>query len=212
MIIIELSKRQKKIIDIVKKDQPITSQKIADKLNLTRSTLRPDLSVLTMAGILDARPRVGYFFTGKTKLSYVSDEISNIMVKDINSIPVVLDDKTTIYDAIVFMFLEDVGSIFVITDGYLSGVVSRKDIIKYTMGGMDSYEVPIGVIMSRMPNIVTVTPEESLLNAARKLIQHEIDALPVVELVDKDTNKYKVIGRITKTTITNVFVELGNEK
>ena len=137
--------------------------------------MRPDLSVLTMAGILDARPRVGYFFTGRTRLNYVSDEISDIMVEDIKSMPVVLDENTSIYDAIVFMFLEDVGSIYIIDNGILTGVVSRKDIIKYAMGGTDLYDVPIGVIMTRMPNIVSVKPDDTLLSAARKLINHQVD-------------------------------------
>ncbi|NWN98797.1 MAG: HTH domain-containing protein, partial [Bacillus sp. (in: Bacteria)] len=37
---IELSKRQEKIIEIVKENGPITGEHIADKLNLTRATLR----------------------------------------------------------------------------------------------------------------------------------------------------------------------------
>ena len=65
---IQLNERQEKIIEIVKKNQPITSEAIANKLSLTRATLRPDLAILTMAGILDARPKVGYFYTGKDKI------------------------------------------------------------------------------------------------------------------------------------------------
>ena len=61
MIQIQLSERQKKIIDIVKYNEPITSENIAKKLELTRGTIRPDLAKLTMSGILDARPKVGYF-------------------------------------------------------------------------------------------------------------------------------------------------------
>lgn len=67
---IELSDRQEKIIEIVKESGPITGEKIADRLNLTRATLRPDLAILTMAGFLDARPRVGYFYTGKAVPNY----------------------------------------------------------------------------------------------------------------------------------------------
>ncbi|GAA3321760.1 hypothetical protein GCM10020331_038920 [Ectobacillus funiculus] len=66
VITIELNKRQEQIIQIVKDNGPITGEAIADQLNLTRATLRPDLAILTMAGYLDARPRVGYFYTGKT--------------------------------------------------------------------------------------------------------------------------------------------------
>ena len=49
VIQIELTERQLKIIDIVKNNEPITSEDIAKHLNLTRATLRPDLSILTMS-------------------------------------------------------------------------------------------------------------------------------------------------------------------
>lgn len=210
VIDIQFSERQEKIIEIVKKNQPITGEAIASKINLTRSTLRPDFSLLTMVGILDARPRVGYFYTGKSSLSYISDEIKRILVDDVKALPVVLEESTSIYDAIVFMFLEDVGSIYITTDGILSGVISRKDIIRSVMGGTDLYKVPVGVIMTRMPNIVYIRPEDSLLSAAKKLIEREIDSLPVVEELEGDSKEYRVIGRVTKTTITRLFVELGN--
>ena len=207
---IQLSERQEKIIQIVKDNQPITSEAIASQLDLTRATLRPDLSILTMSGILDAKPKVGYFFTGRTKLSYVSDTIENIYVKDVLSVPVVLDESTILYDAIVFMFLEDVGSIYVTNEGILTGVVSRKDLLRNAIGGSDLQKVPIGVIMTRMPNIIYVTQNDKILSAAIKLIEHEIDSLPVVEETGGDKKILKVIGRITKTTITRLFVELGN--
>lgn len=207
--ILQLNERQEKIIDIVKRNQPITSEAIASQLNRTRSTLRPDLAILTMSGILDARPKVGYFYTGKTSFSYISEKIKSIKVTDIKSIPVVVDENTTLYDAIVLMFIEDVGSIYVTNNGFLAGVVSRKDFIKSAIGGMDLNKIPIGMIMTRMPNIKYIECKDSVLDAAIKLIENEIDSLPVVEEIDKDRKEYKVIGRITKTNITRLFVELG---
>ncbi len=214
MIPIQLSERQEKIIDIVKYNQPITSENIAKKLKLTRSTIRPDLAILTMSGILDARPKVGYFYTGKTTLSFISEKIKEIKVADRKSVPVVVDEESSIYDAIVTMFLEDVGTIYITSNGYLSGVVSRKDFLKNAIGGLDLYKTPIGVIMTRMPNIVVTTLDETVLEAANKLIEHEIDSIPVVEVVSiKEGEKaYKVVGRITKTTITRLFVDLGNNE
>ncbi|MDD2446338.1 MAG: helix-turn-helix transcriptional regulator [Tissierellia bacterium] len=207
----QFSERQEKIIEIVKDNQPITGDAIANKLNLTRATLRPDLSILTMSGILDAKPRVGYFMTGKTKSTYISEAIKDMYVKDVMSVPVVLDESTTLYDAVVFMFVEDVGSIYITNDGLLTGVVSRKDLLKSAIGGADLHKVPIGVIMTRMPNVIYVTQKNSVLNAAIKIIEHEIDGLPVVEELDKGKKRLKVIGRISKTTITRLFVELGND-
>lgn len=208
-MILQLNERQEKIIDIVKRNQPITSEAIASELKLTRSTLRPDLAILTMSGILDARPKVGYFFTGKTSLSYISEKIKSIKVSEVKSIPIVVDESTSLYDAIVLMFLEDVGSIYVTNDGFLSGVVSRKDFLKNAIGGMDLNKVPIGMIMTRMPNIRYIELKDSVLDAAIKLIDYEIDSLPVVEEIGNEGKAYKVIGRITKTTITRLFVELG---
>ncbi|NLL81559.1 MAG: helix-turn-helix transcriptional regulator [Tissierellia bacterium] len=207
----QFSERQERIIEIVKDNQPITGEAIANKLKLTRATLRPDLSILTMSGILDAKPKVGYFMTGKTRSSYVSDTIKDISVKDVMSVPVVLDESTNLYDAVVFMFVEDVGSIYITNTGFLTGVVSRKDLLKSAIGGTDLHKVPIGMIMTRMPNVIYVTQDDSVLSAAVKIIEHEIDGLPVVEIVDEENKNLKVIGRISKTTITRLFVELGNE-
>ncbi|MFZ2506112.1 MAG: HTH domain-containing protein, partial [Trichococcus flocculiformis] len=50
----ELTDRQKQIIEIVKKQQPISGEKIASILGFARATLRPDFSLLTMSGILQA--------------------------------------------------------------------------------------------------------------------------------------------------------------
>jgi len=198
-------------VDIVKKNEPITSEQIAEKLNLTRAALRPDLSILTMSGILDARPRVGYFFSGKPARNIISDKINNIKVDEIKAVPVVVKEESSVYDAIVTLFLTDVGTLFVVQeDGNLAGLVSRKDLLKIAIGNADIHKIPIGVIMTRMPNLVTVTQEESAYDAAQKIVDHQVDALPVVKIEQEgDRVIYKVIGKVTKTTITKLFVELG---
>ncbi len=211
MINIQLSERQEKIIDIVKTNQPITSEEIAKKLNFTRATIRPDLAILTMSGILDARPKVGYFYSGKEALTFFQEQMKNMSVSDIKSVPIVVDEQTTVYNAIVTLFLEDVGSIYVTSDGLLTGVLSRKDFLKNAIGGIDLNKIPVGVIMTRMPNIVTIAPKESVLDAATKIIEHQVDSLPVVEEVNLNSkNGYKIIGRVSKTNIIRVFVDLCN--
>lgn len=211
MINIQLSDRQEKIIDIVKTSQPITSEEIAKKLSLTRATIRPDLAILTMSGILDARPKVGYFYSGKEAFSFFLEQVNTMTVSDIKSVPVVVDEQTTVYNAIVTLFLEDVSSIYVSSEGILTGVLSRKDFLKNAIGGMDLNKIPVGVIMTRMPNIVTITPKESVLDAATKIIEHQVDSIPVVEEVNiNGKDGYKIIGRISKTNIIRVFVDLCN--
>ncbi|MFZ5640377.1 MAG: helix-turn-helix transcriptional regulator [Bacillota bacterium] len=208
----ELTNRQQRIVEIVKEEGPITGRQIAEKLSLIRATLRPDLTLLTMAGILEARPRVGYYYTGKTTANLVSRAINKMRVGDIKSVPTVIKETATVYDAVVTMFLEDVGTLFVVnSERYLEGVVSRKDLLKTAIGGADINKMPVSVVMTRMPNVVTATPDESIVRAAEKLMTREIDALPVIEVLTGagGEEKLRVVGRITKTTITRLFVELG---
>lgn len=209
MGIIELSKRQQRILDIVKKDGPITGELIAEHLNLSRATLRPDLAILTMAGFLEARPRVGYYYAGKTSMQLFAQHIRQMIVNDYKAVPVVMTEDDSVYEAICTMFLEDVGTLYVVREGILSGVVSRKDLLKASMGNQNLNEVPISVVMTRMPNIVTCFPEETLFDAAAKIIQNEVDSLPVVKPNSAQDDQLEVLGRITKTTITKAFVELG---
>ncbi|SER80787.1 helix-turn-helix transcriptional regulator [Salisediminibacterium halotolerans] len=208
----ELNERQEKIIEIVKSEGPITGEKIADHLSLTRATLRPDLAILTMSGFLDAKPRVGYFYTGDRSGKAEADRLKKMRVKDYQSLPVVVKEVSTVYDAIVTMFLEDVGTIFVVNDkDELSGILSRKDLLRASMGKQELENIPVSIIMTRMPNVAVCFEEDTLLEAANQLIHKQIDGLPVVEKrVENDETFYGVIGRISKTTITEAFVSLVN--
>lgn len=206
---IELTKRQEQIMQIVKDNGPITGEQIADQLNLTRATLRPDLAILTMAGFLDARPRVGYFYTGKSGAQLLTENLQKIYVRDYQSIPVVVSENVSVYDAICTMFLEDVGTLFVVDqNSHLTGVLSRKDLLRASIGKQELITIPVHIIMTRMPNITMCERDDLLIDIARKLIEKQIDALPVVK---KTETGYEVIGRITKTNITKAFVSLGDE-
>ncbi|MCM3671696.1 helix-turn-helix transcriptional regulator [Mesobacillus maritimus] len=206
---IELNKRQEQILEIVKENGPITGEQIADRLNLTRATLRPDLAILTMAGFLDARPRVGYFYTGKTGTQLLTESLTKIHVRDYQSIPVVISENVSVYDAIVTMFLEDVGTLFVSDhQGCLAGVLSRKDLLRASIGKQELSAIPVNIIMTRMPNITVCKKEDLLIEAAKKLIEKQIDALPIVKETDLG---FEIVGRLTKTNITKAFVALADE-
>nr|WP_285867932.1 helix-turn-helix transcriptional regulator [Mesobacillus maritimus] len=204
-----MNKRQEQILEIVKENGPITGEQIADRLNLTRATLRPDLAILTMAGFLDARPRVGYFYTGKTGTQLLTESLTKIHVRDYQSIPVVISENVSVYDAIVTMFLEDVGTLFVSDhQGCLAGVLSRKDLLRASIGKQELSAIPVNIIMTRMPNITVCKKEDLLIEAAKKLIEKQIDALPIVKETDLG---FEIVGRLTKTNITKAFVALVDE-
>lgn len=208
----KLSERQEEIVRIVKEGQPVTSEALAEKLGVTRAALRADLAILTMIGILDAKPKVGYVYLGKGQNTRILENISKVLAGEIMSKPVTVSEETTVYDAIVFLFLNDVGTLFIESDGALVGAVSRKDFLKNAIGGTDINKVPVGVIMTRMPNIICGFAVDSAYDLAKKIIEHEIDSIPIVEKIEtssKEKVKFKIIGKISKTNITKLFVKLG---
>jgi len=167
-----------------------------------------------MAGLIDARPRVGYFYSGKTPRTLAVEEIRRLKVEQVKGVPVVVQGNTSVYDSIVALFTEDVGTLFVVSEeGYLEGVVSRKDLLKVALGQGDLHKIPVRVVMTRVPNVITVTGDESVFEAVSKLVEHAVDSLPVVELaLDKNGGeRYRVTGRFTKTTVARIFVELEEE-
>jgi CBS domain-containing protein len=163
-----------------------------------------------MSDILEARPKVGYFYSGKSVNNIGSDFIKSLKVPDIKTVPVVVDESVTVYDAIVTLFLMNVGTIYVQSKGALTGVVSRKDFIKIAIGNNDIHNMPVGMIMSRMPNIVYVMDTDSAYDVAVKLITHEIDSMPVVELFKNEEGKelYKITGKVSKTNMTKLLYDL----
>lgn len=125
--------------------------------------------------------------------------------------PSTVNESMMVYDAIVYLFLNDIGTVFVENNGYLVGAVSRKDFLKIAIGGTDIHKVPVGVIMTRMPNIICGASEDSAYDMAKKIIEHEIDSIPIVEKVRVEQGKeqYKIIGKVSKTNITRLFVQMG---
>ena len=205
---VKLSKRQEQIAQIVREEGPVTGSAIAEHLEVTRSALRSDLSVLTMLGVLDARPNVGYYYVGLSKETQTAERLKSFLVSDVLSQAVVVNGDTSLYDTIVTLFTEDVGTILVCDGSYLVGVVSRKDLLRASMGQTDSHTMPISMIMTPVSKVISVEPTDTLVEAAQKMIDYEVDCLPVVVREDVCNKKrLKVVGRVSKTTVAKVFLE-----
>lgn len=205
---IQFSEKQLQILDIVKTQSPITGDKIATLMDTTRASLRSDLTFLTQLGVLEARPRVGYCYSELRQGYDIYMKMIQMSVQDYQSMPVVVNEKASAYDALVSLFINNIGTLFIVGEnGLLEGVLSRKDLLKLAVGNTDMHKVPVSVIMTRMPNLIMTTPDESLWSAAQKLIMHEIDGMPVVKKVGED--QFEVMGRFTKTNVVRAFVDIG---
>ncbi|MCC3373099.1 helix-turn-helix transcriptional regulator [Cohnella sp. REN36] len=210
----ELTPRQLEIIKLVRQHAPITGEQIAELLGVSRPTIRSDLSVLVMLGFVDAKPKVGYFAGGALKPeSGMQRRLHDWKVKDRMSRPVVIREDATVNDAVISLFVDNAGSLIVTNEeGRLIGMVTPKDLLKVAIGNVGAGAIPIRMVMTKHAQLVTVSPEDSIAEAARRMMVHQVGSLPVVrpngEAADGSAG-YEVVGRITKTNLTQALVELA---
>lgn len=200
MINIKLTDRQEKILEIVKNNSPISGDEIAKKIKFSKSALRTDFSILTKLQLITSKTKVGYIYKDKYALNKVKDVMSPQ-----NAISV----DTSIYNAIIHLFNLDLGTILVVKNGSLAGIISRKDLLKAALNTKNIEKTPISMIMTRIPNIVFCYEDDTILVAIEKLIKHEIDSIPVLK---REKNKVLVVGRFTKTNVTKLYFKELQER
>lgn len=207
----KLTDTQRAIIELLKDQGNLSQEEIANELGVAKSDIKSDLVLLTTLEILGARQSYGYFYQGKKNYILFAELLKAFPIENIMSMPVIIEERTSVYDAIVTMFLENVGSIYITKKGNLVGVVSRKDLLRAAIGTHDLHQTPVNVMMTRMPNVKTVTPETSVFDCAKILVESQIDGVPVIEEMEDEPGAFKIVGRVTKTNITNLFVRMGND-
>ena len=195
----ELTERQRRILMMLREKSLLSGDEIAQNLNVTKSALRTDFSILTGLKLITAKQNKGYIYnecTVKKVRDYMSPQ---------NSINV----KTSVYDAIIHLFNFDLGTLIVVENEKLVGIISRKDLLKAALNRKNIEKIPVSMIMTRMPNIVHCFEDDNIMEAIEKLIKHEIDSLPVLR---KENGKLSLVGRFTKTNVTKLFYqELKNK-
>ena len=195
----ELTERQRKILVMLKEKSLLSGDEIAQNLNVTKSALRTDFSILTGLKLITAKQNKGYIYN-----EYIIKRVRDYMSPQ-NSINV----KTSVYDAIIHLFNFDLGTLIVVENEKLVGIISRKDLLKATLNKKNIEKIPVSMIMTRMPNIVHCFEDDNIMEAIEKLIKHEIDSLPVLR---KEKGKLSLVGRFTKTNVTKLFYqELKNK-
>lgn len=203
----KLTNRQEQILSIVRRDAPVSGDKISEDIGLSKAALRPDLSFLTMAGILKATPKIGYSYAGKSLDPFFFEKIFHAKVTDIMVPPTTIAQNTTIQEAITNLFIFDVGSLIVVDEEKkLLGVLSRKDLLRAALSN-DLRECPVVMTMTRIPHVKRCTTYQTILEVTSILHDFEVDSLPVLNSLDDFT----VVGKITKTLLLNFIIERARE-
>ena|SRR5437016_279627 len=94
--------------------------------------------------------------------------------------PSTVEAGTAIAEAATIMKREDIGSVPVVEDGRLAGILTDRDIVlRVVAEGRDARSITCGEIASRQ--IATIDPGQSIDEARRLMAQYQVRRLPVTE-------------------------------
>jgi CBS domain-containing protein len=95
------------------------------------------------------------------------------------STPTAITPDTTAQEAARLLKTEDVGSLPIVEEGRLIGVVTDRDLALRVIAEARQLDTSVGEIASK--DLVTIDPQQSLEEAARLMAEHQVRRLPVVE-------------------------------
>lgn len=91
-----------------------------------------------------------------------------------------VDPDTTVYEAIALMAEKNIGALPVMKAGRLLGMLSERDYTrKIVLRGRASRETKVGEIMTS--DIVTVGPQELVVNCMQMMTDNHVRHLPVMD-------------------------------
>lgn len=106
----------------------------------------------------------------------MAKQVREVMTSD----PCTLSAESTLLEAAKEMREGDIGSVIVMDDGSICGIVTDRDIVVRAIAqGMDPAETPLGDICSR--ELVTLSPDQQVDDAVHLMRENGVRRLPVEE-------------------------------
>lgn len=113
--------------------------------------------------------------------------------------PVIVLPSAPVTDAYALMMERRVRRLPVVEGGKLVGIVTLGDLRQTNVaaGNPEAAKIRVGLVMTE--NVITVTPQTSLREAARLMIKHKVSGLPVMD-------GENLVGMITESDIFRVVM------
>ncbi len=104
---------------------------------------------------------------------------STTVAEAMTSGPTTVAAEASVVEAARLMAAEDVGSLPVVADGSLVGMVTDRDLVIGVLArDLDPHKVPVSDICTEDP--IVATPEEPLDQALQRMAAEQVRRLPVV--------------------------------
>ncbi|WP_296886829.1 CBS domain-containing protein [uncultured Methanobrevibacter sp.] len=172
-------------------------QSLADALKLLRKNRISRLPVLNnkeLTGIISERDIAKKLGSSKYESMPASRlHVSSVMVKDIISVP----QSMRLAEVANIMLENGIGSVPVIDDGKMVGIVSKADFVTMAIDG-EYDNICTKEIMTK--DVISVSPSERLIHARRVSIDAKVGRLPVID--DEE-----LVGMITSKDLMRAFID-----
>jgi CBS domain-containing protein len=118
-----------------------------------------------------------------------------------------IDEEKTVFEAAELMTQKEVGDVVVMQGEIPRGIVTERDFVRRVVAKRRPLETKISDVMTKP--LITIGPDASLKEAARKMVNNGIRRLPVVK-------SHKVVGiivvsdfarHLSKKTLTEGVLE-----
>ena len=131
-------------------------------------------------------------------------KVKDIMTRDVATLGV--NDELSLADDI--MKLGRIRHLPVVEEGRLVGIISQRDLFKASLASAmgfgekakREFMKTVAVKEVMVDKVITTTPEASIAEAGRVMLEKKIGCLPVIE-------KDNLVGLITETDILRHYVE-----
>jgi CBS domain-containing protein len=104
-----------------------------------------------------------------------ASQVRSVMVWPVATV----DGGATLAEVAEALAADEIGALCVTEDGRLAGIVSERDVVAHVAVGADPEHLTAADVMSN--DLITASPDESVLVAARRMEDAEIRHLPVLD-------------------------------
>ncbi|MFZ2013500.1 MAG: CBS domain-containing protein [Nocardioides sp.] len=125
-----------------------------------------------------------------------TDPLRRVMVWPV----AVVEAEATLTEVAEALAADEIGALCVTENGVLAGIVSERDVVAHVAAGGDPENLTAADVMST--DLVTLTPDDTVLDAAKRMKDSQIRHLPV--LLDDD-----IAGIVSMRDLFDALVDAG---
>lgn len=126
-------------------------------------------------------------------------------IEEIMKVPVTLDKKSTVSDAMRIMANKKIGRVLVSYDQKITSIVTEKDLVFFLLNEQSEKKLNDIPIHKITKPLLSVSESTSIKGCAKKMIENCIGSLAV-------TRKDMIVGVLTKTDLVEYFAKTQSGK